>query len=198
MAVSIVVFVQIQKNTYYDGLAVIYGSCALYSRLCGGITKELKRWYCFERYTWNWMCQHTGKTWKLQVLHESDHSTYQPTSVLLEIFYSLCGLDLHESFDWTSTALDRIGSPQMSHLRAYPQAVTYMYIVIWWLTDHYNKTHIPYDCTLQTKHRTNCKQCIAFGEKLIICSTKIGTAAKAERSSFSVETDHSVTNVFRP
>ena len=62
--------------------------------------------------------------------------------------HSLCGLELHERFDWRAAGGERGGQTHVSwsliqHFVCILQARTY--IAVWCSATHDNKTHVPYD-----------------------------------------------------
>ena len=66
--------------------------------------------------------------------------------------HSLCCLELHERFDWITTApaQTRIGLSLIQRCVCILPAHTY--ITIWCITSHDNKTHVPYDWRPHTKN----------------------------------------------
>ena len=88
------------------------------------------------------LCILTCITWTIQVVQTLYISNNCSTCTFLT---SLCGLKLHERFNWKAMAPDTHHSHSLiQHCVCMLQALTY--ITIWCATTHDNKTHIAYDC----------------------------------------------------
>ena len=84
-------------------------------------------------------------------------SAYPTTALLLETF-PLWFMELHEKFDWRAMAPDTHWS--FFDTTCHACTTAHIYIAIWCVTTHDNKTHVAYDCTthqtmalLSTMHR---------------------------------------------